>query len=331
MSFVIHRAESLKEYLASWKKAMRDTPWFGESQLFGNLPNEIMKEIRQEFDKPKNIYLTAKAKEGKETFGVLGVVVKDQVGTLGRWEPAVPLKCRESGVGEALLKEASARLRQKQVSKIRCILKFPFNQPKTASWHMNLYERGGFKLMRPSSILLLADLSKVAAKPSAIKNLHIVNGSGLELEEFAAFTQKAYMSTPQDRAVHKSDPYISKRENVLKVLQAIKVGKMGHSPPECWKVAKFRDNVAGFVIAFMQKKSRYRPACGVVAEVGVFPEFRRKGIAMLLLSKVFECFRKRGCGYSLVGTPKKNLPGLKLYKKMGYVSTFEQIDFEKAL
>jgi ribosomal protein S18 acetylase RimI-like enzyme len=331
MKFTIKIADSLSEYLQHWTKAMADMHWFNASNPFGYVREEMTEEIAKEFNQPENIHLLAKSEAFGEVLGVLKVMIQGSVGTLGRWEPAVSIKHRESGVGEALIEKAFTLLRKRYCSKARCILKFPYNQPKTAHWHIGIYQKCGFVMERPSGILLLADLSKVAVKPTTIANLHIIEGSNFSLEKFADFTQRAYMSTPQDIAVHQSDPYISNRENLLKTLRAIRAGKMGSSPSECWQVARLKENIAGFIIAFILTKSKYRPLLGVIGELGVFSGFRRKGIAMFLISNIFEVFRKHGCGHSLVGTPKTNQPALKLYNKMGYTPAFEQIDFVRTL
>jgi len=333
MNFSITKAESAEEYLEAWKKAMRDTPWFRERRPFDYHPDQMIEEIRLEFEKAGNIYLVAKSGRREETVGVLGVRLEGKVGTLGRWEPAVPLKYRDSQVGEALLEEAFSRLHERHVSNVNCMLKSAFNQPQTVIWHTRLYEKCGFTKKSPSSIMFLTDFSKVKISKMLprVANLQIIDGSEFSLKEFAGFTQRAYMTTLEDRAVHLNDPFISNAENLLKTLEALREGKMGFSPPECWLVAKLKDNILGFIIGFMPKKSKYRPAHGVIGELGVFPEYRRKGIATTLITEIFKCFREFECEYSIVSTLKTNEPAISLYKKMGYHPAFELVDFEKSL
>jgi ribosomal protein S18 acetylase RimI-like enzyme len=168
-------------------------------------------------------------------------------------------------------------------------------------------------------------------KTPSLANIHLVDAYGFSTEELADFTQRAYMLTPEDRAVHQGNAYISNRENVLKFLEAAKDGKMGFSPPEFWRVAKFKGNVVGFVVAFMRRKTKYQPAHGVIAELGVFPEYRRMGIAQLLITDVFKSFKKHGCHCALVGTPKANTPALNVYTKLGFVPVFENVFLQKIL
>jgi len=331
MSFSVTEAGSLREYLQTWKRAMQTTPRFRERRLFDYRPEELMEDIKQAFQKSNNFFLIAKQQEKQKAVGVLGVTVTNSLGMLGRWEPIVTSKHRHSKIAEMLLKEAFSRLQQRGVTEVRCMLKFPISQRQTARWHSELYKKCGFSERSPCSIMLLADLSKVARKPSKIANLQITDGNDFSSREFADFTQRAYMSMPEDREVHMNDPFISDPKTCLSTLQAIREGKMGFSPAEFWLVAKLNNNIAGFIIGFMSKRSKYRPAHGVIGELGVFPEHRRKGVATALISEMFKSFHRLGCKYSLVGTLKTNKSAIALYKKAGFYPVFELVDFEKTL
>jgi len=332
MGFSVSEAESLREYLQTWEEAMQTVPWVKERRLFDYNPEEIKDGIKQAFQKHANLFLIAKHKENQEkAVGVLGVTVANNVATLGRWEPAVTSGQKRSRIGQMLLEEAFSRLRQRDVSQIKCMLKFPINQSQTARWHTGLYKMCGFAERIPSSIMLLADLSNTARKPSLTANLQIISRHGFSSKDFMDFTQRAYMATREDRMVHINDPFISDPETCLNTLQAIRDGKMGFSPQEFWLIAKLNNNVAGFIIGFMPKRSKSRPPHGVIGELGVFPEHRRKGIAITLISEMFESFRTLECRYSLVGTLKTNKSAIALYKKMGFCPVFELVDFERPL
>lgn len=326
----IKQVQSVKKFLEYWTQAMADTHWFRESILFHYTRDEMIEEIIKEFDAPSNLHLVAKSKSTKEVLGALRVKIRGNIATLGRWEPAVPLMHRNTRVGEALIEEAFSLLRGKNVHKANCMLKYSFNKPETASWHITLYKKCGFKQKGTPGTMLLAELSKIKFSPFEVENLRFIDGDKVPIGKFVDFVLKAYASTAEDRDIHGFDPYVSKREKTMEVLQAIKSGKMGFSPSECWKVALLRKESAGFVIAFMPK-SRYRQAHGVVANIGVFPEFRRKGIAYVLLNEIHDCFKKHRCKYSYVGTPKTNHPAIRLYQKAGYKPVFELINFEKML
>jgi len=329
MRLSVGEAESLRQYLQTWKQAMQTMPWFKERRLFDYNPEDSMEDIKQAFYKPNFLFLVAKRGDKQKTVGVLGAEFTNSVATLGRWEPAVTSEQNRGAIGRMLLEEAFSQLCQREVSKIRCMLKFPINQPKTARWHTKLYRTCGLAEKIPSSIMLLADLSRIARAPSVTASLQIIHGHDFSSKEFVDFTQRAYMVTPEDRMVHANDPFISDPENCLNTLQAIRDGKMGLSPQEFWLVAKLSNDIAGFIIGFMPKSSKSRPPHGVIGELGVFPEYRRKGIAITLISEMFKSFRKLKCRYSLVGTLKTNRSAIALYRKMGFFPVFELVDFEK--
>lgn len=330
LKFDIRQVKSVEKFLEYWARAMADTRWFKEQMLFHYTKKEMVDEIKNEFDQSSNLYLAAESRAEKETLGVLRVKIKENIGTLGRWEPAVPFKHRNTRVGEALIQKAFSWLRENNVHKVKCMLRYPFDKPGTGRWHIILYQKCGFRQKSPRSMMLLADLSKIEIHPSETDNLRFVNRDEVSLEKFADFIMKAYASTAEDRAIHGFDPHVSKREESLKLLQAIKDGRMGFSPPECWKIAFLGDEPAGFVVAFMPR-SKYRPAHGVIASIGVFPEFRREGIACALLNEMHQHFKIHRCKYSYVGTPITNNPAIRLYQKLGYKPVFELVSFERTL
>lgn len=331
MSISIREAESVDEYLQSWKRAMQTMLWFRERRLFDYSPDEIIEDTKLAFHDPDSIFLVAHQTKTREVVGVLGITVKNNIARLGRWEPAVTQGHGFGRVGKALLDEAISQLRGRHVSRMRYILKFPYGEPERAKEHTRLYRNRGFTLERPRSVLLTANLSGTSTKTSPVARLRVVEGTRFSLEDFADFTERAYMSTPEDRLVHQEDPSISDRASVLKSLEAIKTGRLGSSPPECWRVARIGDILAGFIVGVIQKESEYNPARGIIVQLGVFPEFRRRRIGMVLIDELFRVFREHGCDYSFVGTPKANDPALKLYCKMGHNPVFEQIDFHRNL
>lgn len=325
----MERVHSVEEYLEYWTQSMVDVHWFEKQRLFDYNRDEMLEEIAEEFGKSGSIHLVAKSQDTGEILGVLEAKIRRDVGSLGRWEPAVPLKHRNSGAGEVLIEEAFSWLRENRVPRVTCVLRYPYSRPETGQWHTALYRKCGFVQKGFVGVMLLANLPKVQMAVQEVENFRIVNGH-FPLEEFAGFTRRAYVSTPEDKAIHGHDPYVSNPEENMRILRAVKNGKYGFSPPECWKVATVKDEVAGFVIAFMPE-SKYRPPHGVIAELGVFPEFRRRGVGYALIAEMHECFVNHGRQYAYVGTPKTNEGAIGLYRKAGYRPVFEMVSFEKTL
>ena len=330
MKMIVEKVDSVKEYLEYWTSVMADVHWFEKRGLFDYNRDEMVEEIAGEFGQPGSIHLVAKSPNTDEVLGVLGVKVRRDVGTFGRWEPAVPLKHRNGAAGETLIKEAFSWLHEKRVSKATCMLRFPHSRPETARWHMALYRECGFVRRGLVGVMLLADLRKALMTAEKVEDLRIVEGYDFSVEEYADFTRRAYLSTLEDTAIHGLDPLISNPEENMRVLRAVKNGEYGFSPPECWKVAMLKDEVTGFIAAFMPE-SKYRPPHGVIAELGIFPEFRRRGVGSALIAEVHECFKNHERQYSYVGTPKNNEAAIRLYRKAGYRPVFQIMNFEKTI
>lgn len=211
------------------------------------------------------------------------------------------------------------------------MLRYQYGSPETADWHINLYRKCGFKQRGPVYVQLLADLSCVPIeKPAHIADFTITTSESYTLKDFSEFVLKAYSSITEDRAIHGWDMFVSIPDEILKGLRSIKKGKHGLSPFELWKIAEVQGEPAGFIISFMPD-DRYRPPYGVIGLIGVFPEFRRRGIAHTLISEMHKCFRAHGCHYAYVGTPKTNEKAINLYKKAEYTPIFELINFESQL
>jgi len=328
---MIEEAKSKEVYIKAWIEGMRHLHWFNEPKLFDYNTNEMMEELQRNFGKPGSVFLKAVTGRSKKTIGVLGISLKGEVGVLRRWEPAVPLRNRESGAGEALIEKGLEWLRHEGAEKAVCMLKYPYNSSETGDWYISLYERCGFNQMGPINVQMLADLARRQTEPPPIpSNLVISTGKEYTLEDFAEFTLKAYASALEDKAIHGWDPFVSNREDVLKGLRSIKQGKYGFSPVECWMVAFVDAEPVGFVVSFIPNDN-FRPTYGVVGLIGVFPEFRGQGTAYTLIAEAHKCFRKHGCRYAYVGTPKTNERAISLYEKAGYKPIFEIANFERKL
>jgi len=307
MEIVVEEAKSKDGYINAWIKGMQDLHWFKERRLFDYNRDEMIEELSKDFGKPDGVFLVAMLEGSKKNVGVLGIKLQAEVGVLRRWEPAVSLKERSSEAGEALIKKGLQWLRQKRAQKAVCMLKYPYDLPETADWHTSLYKKCGFKQRGPVGLQLLADLSRTET-PMHSSSLRITTSESYTLEDFAEFTLKAYASTPEDKAIHGWDPFVSVREKILKGLLSIKQEKHGLSPPECWKIGLVEGKPAGFAVSFMPE-DKYRPSYGVIGLIGVFPEFRGRGIAYALIAETHKCFRKHGCRYAYVDTPKTNKKG----------------------
>lgn len=136
MAIIVEEAKSKEDYAKAWIKGMRHLHWFKERRLFDYNRNEEMEELSRNFGKPGHVFLRATQEGTDEDIGVLGIKLQGDVGVLRRWEPAVLLKERSSGAGKALIEKGSEWILQKKAQKAVCMLKYPYNLPETADWHL---------------------------------------------------------------------------------------------------------------------------------------------------------------------------------------------------
>ena len=241
------------------------------------------------------------------------------------------MKERDSGAGEALIEEGFKYLRKNGIQKTFCMLRYPIDSPESRLWHINLYKKCGFKQIGPAGVELLADLSKSYFVSHRIANFDITSCDNFSLEDLADFILRAYAETLEDRAIHGWDPLVSNRDEILRRLQSTREGKFCFpQPPDCCKVVLVEGKPSGLIGSFIPK-SKYWPPFGVIGPLGVFPEYRGKGVAFSLVMKMHETLKKYGCRYSYVGTPETNEGAIRLYKKAGYNPVFKIINFEKEL
>lgn len=327
-AILVERAHSWEAYRKAWMEGMKHLHWFEEQRLFDYNRKEELEDLQRNFGKPDNLFLMARPEGTDRIAGVLRVRLRDGVGVFRGWEPAAPLGERGKGVGEALINEALSLLQNRGIKKAFYMLKYPCDSPETALWHISLYKASGFKQIGPAGVLLIADLTRFRSLPIRTRGFATVGWDNYSLEELTDFVLRAYSSTPEDREIHRWDPQVSNREEILSTLRSAREGKLGSSPPDCRRVALVEGKPAGFIGSFI-RKSKYTPHFGVIAPLGVFPEFRRRGIAYSLVMRMHRVLEEHGCDYSLVGTPKTNQRAIRLYRKAGYRPVFEQIHFER--
>ena len=81
----------------------------------------------------------------------------------------------------------------------------------------------------------------------------------------------------------------------------------------------FVDEEAGVVRAYAGMFSVLDE--GNIANIAVFPEYRRKGIGEALLSALIQYGTERGLSVLFLEVREGNLPALSLYRKLGFTET----------
>lgn len=310
--------EDWSQYLEAWSYCMSDAYWFREARFFDYSREEVTDELRGDWEAGNSVFMVAQG--GGGIAGCLGLKIRGRSGVLRRWEPAVPARLRATGVGEMLLAEAERRARDAGADTLSTTLRYPYGMEKP--WLGDLYEAAGFRNVRPG-IQMLADLEKRAeATPRGFETAPC---SSFSLDELTEFTLKAFASTPEDRVIHGEDSLVSQPEDVRRALEHQMSGGMGPSPPELNMVAIVDGEPAGFIRGIVMEDG-YKPRYGLLSILGVFPEYRRRGVGVSLTLELLERFRGQGLGYAFVGTPWNDYGAQRVYARAGF-SPVHRISF----
>lgn len=91
-----------------------------------------------------------------------------------------------------------------------------------------------------------------------------------------------------------------------------------HHDPDGWIAAQMQNKFVGFAIAIREEDD------GLIAEVGVIPQFRRQGIGTFLTLKALQRLKERGFKQAFLGVDLQNAAAISLYEKLG----FEKVPWE---
>ncbi|MHA1902594.1 MAG: GNAT family N-acetyltransferase [Candidatus Thorarchaeota archaeon] len=274
-------------------------------------------EITEDFQKDGRSFFIARDSESRKPCGVIGIKFGAGKAVIRRWEPTVIPEYRKKGVSELLLDKALEYLRKASITHVEHRMKHPIDKPQLVQLLISLYQSRGFRKARPDNFGLLAQLKGVSLNYNPNPEFLLQPGHKYTDEEWTDFVLKAFTSTPEDRKIHGLDPSVSERDVILSILRRLKTGSPGPSPPKLWNVATIDENPVGFVGGFILERKN-RPVVGVSGPIGVFPEFRRKGIARQLVVNQLAALKELGCEYSYVGTGQDNSNAITLYTSIGY-------------
>jgi ribosomal protein S18 acetylase RimI-like enzyme len=313
MTVTIHRAERWEEFEEILIKSMQEMPWFSYPNPADYLIREELEELHADFENVDHYFLQGKTDDGT-SMGALEFTCYQSHASNGIMMPGVPEKYRDSGVGAALLNHQEEILRERKISHLVATLKF--RTLESVQWHIDLLRQHGFKEHRPEGIQMIATLDAVE-NSSDDTEIQFRNRDNYTLEDFTQFAIRAYASTPEDLAIHGWDRSVTDPEVIRQVHTRTFEGGHGYSPSQWWKVATLEGVPAGYIIGFDFDPTSNRKR-GVIGNMGVFPEFRRKGIALSLIRTLFQEFKNAGLEYAMVGTPHNNIPAILAYEKAGF-------------
>lgn len=307
---------------------MSDYYWYKNDPVFDWNKNEELDDMESDFGKPGNVFL--EAREDDTIVGVFSFRHRGSQANLMRWEPTVLKHLEANEIQKELLRYALDYLSGKGVIRAQVLIKHPAENSEVARHLFDLYNEFGFELRQPVSVDLVARLDDIPSPPSMPENISIDSHLGTIPENIGNWCVRAYGSTPEDIEIHGFDKSVTDYDTAVASFGSIMAGRIGNSPEEFWKVALVDGEAAGFIGGFI-KESKHKPLTGILGPLGVFPEFRRRGIGVFLISELFKSMKKYRCEYSAVGTPLANTNAIRMYEKAGYKMNCHLTFLEKVL
>lgn len=328
MMFEVREEVSLERFVAAWEECMKGAPWFDSDVMFWYKPEEELERLHSTHG-DKNLFLVAGHGSDPEPLGVLSVLVQGGVGKIGPWEPGVSQAGRRMGVGEALLQRACEKLGDRGVEKLEFTLRYPCDAPAQTAWLDELYRGCGFSQQGPTGLQMLVDLSQTEEHGAEeLRGLRITGRENLSIDDIVGYTLRAFTSDPRDKTYFSWDPLTTTKDGAQRFYKGIFNQERERSPPEFFRVAWIDGEPAGFAGSFARKNDETR---GIVGPVGVFPEYRRRGIATALVLSACDALRSEGYRYAYLNTHVDNLPARRMYERIGFKPLFNTVEFEISL
>jgi GNAT superfamily N-acetyltransferase len=324
----IVESKNWSTYRSAWEECMQNYYWYKNNLVFDWNKDEEIEEMEHDFTNPGRIFL--EAHENGEIVGIFGLRYKEKEAVLRRWEPAALDATNKHEVEHALLNYGLNCLSEKGVERVKVLVKHPFNDKEVVEPLLKLYQTTGFERYQPDSIDLVVKLDDVPTTVQERANIVVDTHLGTDSENIAKYVIRAYASTPEDKEIHGSDLSVSDYDVALRTIDTIRRGRLGPSPNEFWKVALVDNQPAGFIGAFI-RESKFRPLTGILGPLGVFPEYRHRGIGGYLIAELFKSMKQYGCEYTAVGTFAANKKAIAMYQKAGYKLSSHLVHLEKTL
>jgi len=306
-------------YLDVWKRAQADSPWFQDHRPYAPIFKEELDAAQAAFrDSNSRCWLVM---DDGNAVGVLACRKGKVIARLGSGdrEPAVLPSYRHASAGIKLLDAAFEWSIEQGLPGVFTILKLPPEIDPRTQWHVELCFQWGMKLTR-LAVQLGARIHKTEEYANPQVRFKGVSYVGLDC--FCDLILRSFESTRK----FEYDPFVHDPFKVRSV-----PSRIYETEPDGMFVAYIRDEPVGLVVTQAPIPVFKDPMCGLIAVIGVLPEYREKKIGMSLLQKAHNYIIEKGYEYSFVGTSESNLASRALYHRMGYHPVYRILKFVKVI
>ncbi|MFO7836654.1 MAG: GNAT family N-acetyltransferase [Candidatus Thorarchaeota archaeon] len=323
----ISPAQDLDVYLSIWEQGVRNLYWAQEDYLMDLNLSEERAEISANWAKEGHEFLLAED-EARNPVGVIGYRWSNDGGRIRNWEPVATSSTNRGEVRNVLLESSLNNIQEYSCSYCIYRIKHPYDDPEPAKPFLKLYENAGFSRAQPDAISLLLDFGEQQFKQNPEIDLEIRYWDEFSEQKLVDFSLLAYATTENDVRIHSYDKAVTNPKVIPKVHEHLRNGVIGPTSPKLWKVGLVDGEPAGFIGSFILERAESRRV-SVLGPLGVFPEYRRKGVATRLIQLQLRDLQDMGCHYAYVGTPHNNTNAIALYQKTGFQIVDRQILLRK--
>ncbi len=240
-----------------------------------------------------------------------------QTGLIYGYSPCILPTYPQKEVGTALIQTAIKHLREQGAKKLKYSI---MGRNSDTTPYIELYQALGFRIARKALVMWKKlDTLPEYTTPLLIK---LATLNQVNTDCFVDLFIKCFQDS-RDRDAAK---IASNVEQTKKFIQQLREREGPNHDPDGWIVASLNGEYVGFTIAIQQGTD------GLIAEVGVTPQFRRSGIGTFLTLKGLERLKERGFKQASLGVDVENAAAIALYEKLGFEKLpFEVYELEKTM
>jgi len=300
-------------YARIYNEAYKTCSWYSK---YGPISTE---DVKKKIDKYRNFaaFKLIFAVIDEIPVGFITALVYDEpsTGYIVQYEPCVLPIFRSQIVETKLIEAAINHLRKNGVTTIRYSI---VGLPKDIMHYVDLFKKIGFQEWRLAQTM---ERSLETSIPDCLCTIPLktLNATALGIDSFIEFFITCFQSS-QDRD---ASQIASNYERAKQFIQRLYMDDEDNHEPDLWYAAFKNDQFVGFTIARKENNE------GHIAEVGVIPEFRRKGIGTFLTVETLKRLKQKGAKCAFLGVDKQNTEAIALYEKCGFKKKYEIVELEK--
>lgn len=224
-------------------------------------------------------------------------------GRIFPYRPCILPTYRRQGVGASLVRVAMGHLRKQGAQKIKFSI---MGLNGDTSPYISLYQSLGFKVWRKAQSMQRS-LDNIP-DPAPCSPLKLSTVRQISIDIFANLFSECF----KDSGDRDASQIASNTEKTKQFLQHLREREGEQHDPDGWIAAQIGDRFVGFAIAVRDGND------GLIAEVGVTPQFRRQGIGTFLTLKALQRLKELGFKQAFLGVDVQNVAAISLYEKLGF-------------